>query len=240
MKGVTPVSVCLAVLLAMTGASANNLNISPLRALLSAHVRTAAFTVANTGLSPSLIQVHLLAWSQVDGVDQLAPSDALLVGPPIFTVQPGQTQLVRIGLRTTPTSPREQTYRLVLDEVPVRTAGITFAFRLSMPVFITAEGAVGPRIKWLAERADATHLRLTLNNTGDQHVHINFLRIVARSSGDLLYSGTSVFYVLAGQRRTWTVPLNRVLGTGLIRVTAGSADGQAFDNDVGVAPIAQA
>jgi fimbrial chaperone protein len=46
--------------------------------------------------------VQLFAWSQDAGQDILQPTTDLLVSPPVFTVQPGQSQLLRIALRGAP------------------------------------------------------------------------------------------------------------------------------------------
>jgi fimbrial chaperone protein len=228
-------AVVLGLLLQGSAASASGVNILPLRAALSPQVRTASFRLASTGMTASLMQVHLLAWSQVDGADQLTPSDDLLVGPPIFTILPGQMQLVRVGLRSLAGPTHELSYRLMIDEVPTpNVAGITFAFRLSLPIFVTPQQLAGPKVRLSAERPDATHLRLTLSNTGDEHIQIKTLRVAA-ADGTELYSGAAAWYVLAGQRRSWLFSLERAFSGSLILVR-GSTDGRALNESVRIAP----
>src|SRR5262245_58348027 len=83
-------------LLPIAFAVAGSFNVSPVRVELSAQSRTQALTVRNDGAEPSVVQVQLYEWSQEAGQDILRPTGELLVSPPVFTVQPGQSQLLRI------------------------------------------------------------------------------------------------------------------------------------------------
>jgi len=203
-------AICLAAFFHASAAFANGLTVFPLRADLSAQTRIAAFNVKSGEATPTLMQVHLYAWTQTNGIDQLVPSDDLLVGPPIFTLPPGQTQLIRVGLRNVPTSNRETTYRIVIAEVPTsRLSGLTFAFRLSMPIFVSPPTPRGPRAEWSVDKIDALHIRLILDNAGDQHIHVVSLRVVTVPDQASIFNGSAVAYVLAGERRTWVVPVAR-------------------------------
>src|SRR6202040_1964067 len=149
LKVFVPVAVCVALYVQPSTAMASGLTIFPLRADLSTQTRTAAFNVVSGESAPTLMQIHLFAWTQANGVDVLAPSDDLLVGPPIFTLKPGQTQLIRVGLRDPPTSNREVAYRIVIAEVPTaKLAGLSFVYRLSMPIFVSPIAPSGPHAQW--------------------------------------------------------------------------------------------
>ena len=223
MKFVALLAICLVTVLHRSPAWADGLGISPLRAVLSTQVRTAGFTLTSQEPNPTLVQVHLYAWSQQKGVDQLVPSDDLLVGPPIFTIQPGQTQLIRIGLRNEPASQREATYRIIIAEVPVQPRsdnGINFAFRLSMPIFVTPDKQSDVSLLWSAVKVDPSHLRLTVEDTGDRHVQIRSLRILTAPRGDLLFNLPTATYVLAGQDRSWILRLDKSQPGGSISIFA--------------------
>jgi len=228
MKSFVLLAVCVLSLALGSRALADGLAITPLRAVLSTRVQTAGFTLISQEPNPTLVQVHLFAWTQQNGVDQLVPSDDLLVGPPIFTIQPGQTQLIRIGLRNQPASQREVTYRIIIAEVPVRPRadnGINFAFRLSMPIFVTPDKPGEVSLHWSAVKVEASHMRLTVEDAGDRHVQVRSLRVVTAPRGDLIFSLPTAAYVLAGQNRSWMLRLNKVEASSSIRISAQTDHG---------------
>lgn len=228
MKCSALLAVCLVTVLHGSRAYADGLAISPLRAVLSTHVRTAGFTLISQEPNPTLVQVHLFGWSQQNGVDRLTPSDDLLVGPPIFTIQPGQTQLIRVGLRNEAATQREATYRIIIAEVPLRPRsdnGINFAFRLSMPIFVTPDKPGDVSLRWSAIKVDSSHLRLTVEDAGDRHVQLRSLRILTAPQGDLIVSFPMGAYVLAGQGRSWTLHLDKSQASNSIRILAPTDQG---------------
>lgn len=235
LKHIVSAAVCLAAGLHAAAAMAGGLTIFPLRADLSTQTRIAAFNVISGESTPTLMQVHLFAWTQANGVELLAPSDDLLVGPPIFTLAPGKTQLIRVGLRSDPMSNREIAYRVVIGEVPTsKLAGLSFAFRLSMPIFVSPTMPSGPHAQWSVEHIDTRHLRLTLDNSGDEHIHVASLSVATEPADTLIFSGGPSAYVLSGQRRSWTIPVDKASDVRSLRVTVttegGALEAPAFVN----------
>ncbi len=125
-------------------AVAGSFNVSPVRVELSTAHRTQALTVRNEGGEPSVVQVQILAWSQDSGQDILQPTTDLLVSPPVFTVQPGKSQLVRIALRSTPDPARQLSYRAILQEVPgpSRADGPSLQVALKISVAVPVSVAI--------------------------------------------------------------------------------------------------
>ena len=225
-------AVCLALYSQPSVAVADGLTIFPLRADLSAQTRTAAFNVVSGESAPTLMQIHLYAWTQANGVDRLVPSDDLLVGPPIFTLNPGKTQLIRVGLRDAPTSNREVAYRIVIAEVPTtKFAGLSFVFRLSMPIFVSPMMPSGPHALWSVDKSDARHFRFTLHNSGNQHLHLVALRVVTAPGGAQIFNGSAVAYVLSDQQRSWIVPVAKAVGARSFRIES-TTEGGALDPPV--------
>ena len=74
--------------------------------------------VENHGSEPVTMQADAIEWSRQDIDGESVPTDALMVSPPIFMVAPGQTQIVRVGLRRATALTQEATYRMVLREIP--------------------------------------------------------------------------------------------------------------------------
>jgi P pilus assembly chaperone PapD len=112
-------SAILIVLLTGRAAGAQSLSVLPVNILLQPGQRATTLTVTNQGNRETAIQVRAYAWSQPDGDDQLTTSDSVVVSPPLASIAPGATQVVRLILRLPPSSAdREATYRILVDQIP--------------------------------------------------------------------------------------------------------------------------
>src|ERR1700722_8836815 len=83
-------------------AKAQSLLVLPVNIGLPAGQKATTLTVTNQGISETAIQIRAYAWSQKDGTDQLTTSDAVVVSPPMASIAPGATQVVRLILRQSP------------------------------------------------------------------------------------------------------------------------------------------
>jgi fimbrial chaperone protein len=197
-----------AVLLPIEAALAGSFNVSPVRVELSAQNRTQALTVRNEGEEPSVVQVQVFAWSQEAGQDILQPTSELLVSPPVFTVQPGQSQLLRVALRGAPDPSRQLSYRAVLQEVPAQARpggpALAVALKISLPVFVEPPVDTGPKLDWQARIATNGLIELHARNLGNGHIQVADFHLSDAAGGELA-SQQQVSYILPGQTRTWTL-----------------------------------
>jgi len=195
------------------------LSVSPTRVTFAAGTTSGALTLANTGDSDTVVQVETFAWEDVTAVDQLQPTRDILAVPAVFELPAGGRQIIRVALRAERDPEREQAYRLLITEVPTEDAdsgaGVRFALRMSLPVFVTPQGAA-PDPQWRLE-GDGNGARLRLANAGNAHIHVRSLEIVAGGGDRLLASFTRPVYVLAGQSHVWA--LDSDLPDGAARVT---------------------
>ena len=145
---------------------AANLVVNPVRVTLSESQKTGAITVLNKSTEPVSIQLEVLSWSQEEGKDVLTPTREILATPPIFTIPAGASQLIRIGLRRVPEMQREQTYRVILQELPAPPSpefnGTRMMMRISLPVFVLPKLATKPVLLWKAIRTLDGGLKLVL------------------------------------------------------------------------------
>jgi len=210
---------------------AGSFSVSPMRIALSAGRPVAALEVHNDGAEASVLQLELLGWTQADNADVYAETTEVLATPPILTVPPGGSRVVRIGLRRAPDRDRELTYRLYIQEVPPPLAadfqGLRMTLRVGVPVFVAATAKPAPQLHWRSAAAADGQVKLTLTNSGNEHVKITDLELSfadgARSSGVQRVST----YVLPGQSRDWLVKMDGPVAAGsALRVTAHT-DGTA-------------
>jgi fimbrial chaperone protein len=194
-------------LLPVALAVGGSFNVSPVRVELSAQNRTQALTVRNDGAEPSVVQVQLYEWSQSAGQDILSPTAELLVSPPVFTVQPGQSQLLRVALRKEPDAARQLSYRAVLQEVPAqgRAGGpaLNVALKISLPIFVEPRVEATPALDWQA-RIDGGKLAISAHNGGNGHIQLGDFTL-SDAQGRTLATQPQVSYILPGQTRSWTL-----------------------------------
>ena len=105
-----------------TDVKAANLVVSPVQIYLdSAHGQRLANTVlylTNRGDKTVKYQLSTYIWSQTPQKPlDLTPTDDLIFFPQILSIDPGETQKVRLAT-TTPATLQEKTYRVYLEELP--------------------------------------------------------------------------------------------------------------------------
>jgi fimbrial chaperone protein len=215
------VALSLALSFWASSASAGSFAVNPVRVTLSAGQAVAALTVHNEAKEATVVQLEATSWSQHDGNDVISPTADILATPPIFTIPPGGSQIVRVGLRRTPDAQRELTYRLFLREVPPPepiAQGLRVALAVSMPVFVTPPHAVAAKLQWQVALLPDGQMRLRATNTGNAHVQIGKFELSQVPNGQMLASQAVSAYVLPDDTRTWIVggiagtPLGALIG----------------------------
>lgn len=198
--------VTFAVLHPAANVHAASFTVNPVRIVLSAAMPSAVLQVENTQPLPVTIQLSTMAWAQPDGKDELRPSRDILATPQIFTLKPGATQIVRIGLLRKIDAEQEASYRVLLDEIPPPPApdfrGLQVALRISLPVFIQPAGEASPCIVASVRSGDEKQLRLALTNLGKAAAQLQGLTVHPnREPLQILAAHPSAVYVLPGQTR---------------------------------------
>lgn len=185
-------------------------HVTPVRVNLSSQQTSAALTVQNSGEEPVVIQLQATAWSQENGQDQYPPANEdLLATPPIFTIQPGATQIVRVALRRSAGVDQELSYRLFLQEVPPPPKpgfhGLQVALRIGIPVFIQPKIKVAPVLHWKVERQAGNRIKVDLKNDGNAHVQVTDFSVAGPDERTLAVQQVSA-YLLPGQSHNWVLP----------------------------------
>ena len=112
-------------------------------------------TMINSTSTPAQFTVTAKVWRVVGGVPVLEDTRDLIVNPTTFTVKPGASQLLRVGVRKKPGA-TELSYRIVLQQQPIdgvalprvstrlgtgSTADLNLTLSFSLPVYVTQPGA---------------------------------------------------------------------------------------------------
>lgn len=204
--------------LSATPAGAQSLTVLPVTIQMPPGQMAGTLTVINQADAESAFQIRAFAWSQPRGETELAPTDALLVSPPLGTIAPRGSQVVRLVLRR-PAQDREASYRILLDQLPppASPGTVRVALRLSIPVFAEPTNSpIAPRLRWRIE-SEGGQAYLTVTNEGTRH---ETLRDIALSgAGPIRIQGDASPYVLPGATRRWRL-LARTPPGGRLRLTA--------------------
>jgi fimbrial chaperone protein len=225
----------LAVCFAASNAGAQGLTVLPVNINMPAGQMAAVLTVQNQGDAPVSFQLRAFAWNQQSGADQLLPTDALVASPPLGTIAPGGSQVVRLVLRRAAEGP-EGTYRILLDQIPppASPGTVRVALRLSIPVFAEPADRATPRLQWHIENSGGQPYLVAVND-GSRHEKVSDITLAASGGGSLSVESNVSPYILAGATRRWRILTPRLSSAGdTLRLTA-RADAGAIDQAVPVA-----
>ncbi|MDQ7968645.1 MAG: fimbria/pilus periplasmic chaperone [Oxalicibacterium faecigallinarum] len=206
----------LALLLAFASQSlwAANLGVTPVAIHMGGAVNRTTVSIVNSGTDAVTMQAEAIAWKRVDGVDQDGETNDVMVNPAVFTIEPGQSQIVRVGLRRPNDQPVEATYRLVLREVPVvreeaPAAGTTVRVLVAMrlPIYV-APNQVKFDEQWDVKSDAKGNVIVKLQNRGNVHYKVGSIKLRAddgKSGGVPLASTTEGAVLFPGESRSFNL-----------------------------------
>lgn len=185
------------------------LSISPVRANLSLQEPITAVTVTNDTGEPLVLQLHLVKWFQPNQHNLEVATDDLMVTPPIFTLKPYASQLIRIGLDEAQAQPVEQAYRLKIEEVRStfrsKQHGIQFVLNISIPVILGATAPLKEDIRWTVIRSKKS-TQLRAKNNGNNVVFISRIALLNSASRNSVKPFNTFTYLLPGSTALWPLP----------------------------------
>jgi fimbrial chaperone protein len=158
----------------------------------------------------------------VDGADEYEDTRLFIVSPPSFKLHPGKSKKVRLGFRGKRGTPSEQTFRLIVAEVPSEvkkaeegTSTLDVTLRHVLPVYVAPQSPGGPKLSWTVTRqGDTATLRAT--NSGNQRATVVSVGLHPNPNQDNtpVYVNNSLAHVLTGSWREWQVKLPEVMPPG--------------------------
>jgi fimbrial chaperone protein len=213
-------------------ALAGALQISPVTVDFSATWNATLITLRNAGDEPIHGQVRVFQWDQQNGIDILTPSRELIASPPLVHIEPRSMHLIRLLRRSRTPLSSEQSYRLLIDELPAPSRqrdpppappGISIRLRYSIPVFVEPDAAAAAALAQTAQKADAAPFAspalswrlervarqwwLLIDNQGTRRAQIGATALLGPSGMVYPISKGLLGYALAGRQMQWQIPL---------------------------------
>ncbi|MCO5064511.1 MAG: molecular chaperone [Rhizobiaceae bacterium] len=207
-------------------ACAASISVSPTTISLIAPAAASQVVLRNGAKEPVYVQIRVFKWSQVDGVEKLERTKAVVASPPTVKLSPDDEYVVRV-VRLSKTPVRgEESYRLFVDELPqkleTRPNKINLVVRQSIPIFFTEDHAAEPKVAWSLSRAEGRTV-LTGRNSGSMRLKITDL-VLSSGGKPILKTNGLVGYVLGGSAMSF--PLPGKVPTGTLDLSADSNMGK--------------
>ena len=193
---------------------AASLQVAPISVAFSPQEKAKEIWLTNTSERPIRAQTRVLIWSQVAGQDQVNPTRDLVASPSITEIKAGEQQLIRI-IRIAPQNTAvEQTYRLLIDELPSSgqanaQTGLQLLLQYSIPVFIQPTDSIALRngLTLLNQvNFQYQNQQLIVKNNAKSHIRISELTYINPNGERIPLINGLVGYALAGQSMRWDIP----------------------------------
>lgn len=231
-----PALLSAALVLGAAPAWAGLFSVTPVRIFMAPRDRAVAVTINNEGDEELVMQADIYLWKQKpNGEDDLTLTEDLILSPPILKLAPRSRQVVRLAMLKPQASGEQQTYRLIVREVPEaksadKNVQLQIALAFSMPVFITPAGAKR-QLACTAERATPDTARVTCENNGNAYAQPRDF-VLSTATGAKLASRDSGGYILPSMKRSFDVKRTDGLlpgGNTKLAVTLDDGTTQSFD-----------
>jgi fimbrial chaperone protein len=207
---------------------AGSFQVSPITVTVPHSRPVAALSVTNSAEEPLSLRVVTYRWTQEQGEDVHVPTSDLVSSPPIMTIPPGRTQVIRVGLRRVD-DPVLRAYRVILEEIPSHTnegGGVRVALRLSLPFYKLPTGHAKSDLAWSLETSPSGTLSVRAQNNGALHDQVSRVDAL-KADGSRIPLVERASTILPGGFKHWQAGLSNT-DTAAIRtlviVRQGSTD----------------
>jgi fimbrial chaperone protein len=209
-------------------ACAGSLQVEPVLVDIVAPGAASTVTLRNEGTVAVDAQIRVFRWSIVNGKEKLDPTGDVVASPPSVTLTPKGQYITRIVRTSKQPVVGEESYRLLVDQLPdlsqQRNGAVNLMVRYSIPVFFGAPNKKNPAVAWsIATNGDK--VTLTARNSGERRLRISALSLRDASGKSLSFGNGLAGYALGQSAMSWTVPRRGFAANGSVAVTAQSDGG---------------
>lgn len=192
------------ILISSVGHSAS-LRVAPTTIELIAPDSASTINLRNEAKRPLNVQIRVFRWVQENGAERLEPTTDVVASPPAAKLAPNADYVVRVVRVSKAAVRSEESYRLVVDELPDpsrRKAGtVALVVRHVIPVFFRNPDASSPDVSWSISRSGRGFV-LAARNGGSSRLRISDVSIMQGGQKVAGQKGL-LGYVLGGATMRW-------------------------------------
>ncbi len=208
-KIIKAISTSLTLIATCAPVSAASLQVTPINIEVAAPGAATTVTLNNPGTTPLKAQIRVYRWSLVNGQEHLEPATDVIASPPVAALQPKTDYTVRLVRLSKQPVTVEETYRLLIDEIPDKSNAsgvvVAMAFRYSIPVFFTPANPGNGALTWSATRQNGK-LFVSATNSGTRRVRLADLSVGDGNGKSTVIAKGLAGYVLARSSKSWVAP----------------------------------
>ncbi|MES5098634.1 molecular chaperone [Agrobacterium sp. BA1120] len=215
--------------LSVSPVNAASLRVSPVILDLKAPTASSTLRVWNDAKTPINVQVRIFRWTQENGSDVLTPANDVVASPPMTLLKPGAENVVRIVRLSKKPVKAEESYRIIVDELPPTgqqpSGTINLVLRHSIPVFFSENTASEAQTVW-SVTPQANGYRVSVSNNGTKRLRVANLKLLNESGKPVAGQDGLVGYVLGKSGASWLVPAaGGKRSGGALKISADSEGG---------------
>lgn len=188
---------------------AAELSVSPILLEFDAPSAAGVLTLVNSGDHDVTAQVRVFKWTQSGGQEVLAPATDVVASPPSISLTPNAKYTVRIVRTSKRPVQGEESYRVIVDQLPnlrdQQANSVNLLLRQSIPAFFRGHDLTPPKVSWSLTR-DGKKVILSATNTGDVRLRLARLKLRDAAGKSISLGDGLLGYVLGQSSMSWIVP----------------------------------
>lgn len=213
--------------LSVSPSQAASLRVAPVLLDIKAPTAASSLRIWNDAKTPINVQVRIFRWTQQNGQDVYTAAQDVVASPPMTQLKGGAENLIRIVRLSKAPLRAEESYRVIVDELPPagkpQSGTINLVVRHSIPVFFSPASTGDAQPVWKVTPQGKGY-RVSVSNAGDRRIRIANLMLsgggqpIARQQG-------LVGYVLGKSAASFLVPATGGRAGGTLKISADSEGG---------------
>lgn len=213
--------------LSVSPSQAASLRVAPVLLDIKAPTAASSLRIWNDAKTPINVQVRIFRWTQQNGQDVYTAAQDVVASPPMTQLKGGAENLIRIVRLSKAPLRAEESYRVIVDELPPagkpQSGTVNLVVRHSIPVFFSPASTGDAQPVWKVTPQGKGY-RVSVSNAGDRRIRIANLMLsgggqpIARQQG-------LVGYVLGKSAASFLVPATGGRTGGTLKISADSEGG---------------
>ncbi len=196
---------------------AASLQVAPISLQFSTTENAKEIWLTNTSDKPIHAQTRVQEWTQSQGKDVLSQTKNIVASPMVTEIPAGAKQLIRVIKMTPLSNTQEQTYRLIIDELPhsknnEEQSGLQLLLQYSVPVFFQSNSDIASKNGQTSlNQVDFSYQnnQLIVSNHGKSHIRMSQLNYINPNGEKIPVVKGLLGYTLANQSMSFDIPHNK-------------------------------